>query len=593
MRSAREVGVPAKSVRRTPTGRLPFLLLLLSGLLVAMGVRLLWLQGVAAPAYAKLAAEQRVKDMTIAPRRGVVFDRDGEPLAISVEAKTVYAVPGMVEDTSSTALALATVLGGTPADYSKPLGRKGSFAYVARKVDLDRAKRLEVMRIPGIGFLDDSRRTYPSGQLACQILGFVGVDDKGLAGLEHQYDRILGGTPGRVLAERDPYGRIIPGGVMSTVDAVDGHDIVLTIDKDIQYQAQMELAAIVQTSGAQGGSISVMDPRSGEIYAMASWPAFDPNGFRGADPKAFSNRAIVEPFEPGSVIKPFTASGAIDRDIFTPSSRFLLPPTIRVGDRTIGEAHERESVDYSLTEIIANSSNVGAVKLGQALGKQGVFDYFSRFGFLERTGVDYPGETRGYTPEPATWSASSIGNIPFGQGMTATPLQLSRAYAAIAAGGDMPTPHFLLEVPAEATHTVWARRRAVSAKTAKQMTEVLTQVVVAGTGGSAKVTGYEVAGKTGTAQKVKNGTYKGAGFVASFVGFLPVGDPRLLIAVVIDEPVNGYYGGVIAAPVFGRLGQFCVNHLKIPPAVKATPAAGAPVAKTPRVDGNGSGSARD
>jgi cell division protein FtsI/penicillin-binding protein 2 len=595
-RSAKEVGVPAKSVRRAPTDRFAFLLLLLVGLLVMVGGRLLWLQGVTAPAYAKIAAEQRLKDLTIAPKRGVIFDREGEPLAISVDAKTIYAVPGVVKDTSATAQALAGVLGGSPADFVKPLTRKSSFSYVARKVELERAKRLQDLKIEGIGFLDDSRRTYPSGRLACQILGFVGVDDKGLAGIEHRYDRVLGGTPGRVLAERDPYGRIIPGGVMSTADAVDGRDIVLTIDKDIQYQAQLELASVVQTSGAKGGSIVIMDPRSGEIYAMASWPEFDPNYFKFADPSALSNTAITQPYEPGSTIKPFTASGVIDKKILAPASRFVLPSTIRIGDRTIGEAHDRETVDYSLTEIIAKSSNVGAVKLGQALGKRGVFDYFDKFGFMERTGVDYPGETRGFTPEPSTWSASSIGNIPFGQGMTATPLQLSRGYAAFAAGGEMPTPHFLLQVPAEKTSTIWPKQRAVSEGTARQMAEILRQVVVSGTGGAAEVPGYEAAGKTGTAQKVKNGTYKDGGFVASFVGFLPARDPRLLIAVVIDEPVNGYYGGAIAAPVFGRLGQFCVNHLKIPPPVvtaakPATP--GTPRAGASSASGDDSGSAHD
>jgi cell division protein FtsI/penicillin-binding protein 2 len=199
------------------------------------------------------------------------------------------------------------------------------------------------------------------------------------------------------------------------------------------------------------------------------------------------------------------------------------------------------------------------------LGKRWIFDYFTRFGFLDRTGVDYPGETRGFTPAPAKWSASSIGNIPFGQGMTATPLQLCRAYSAIAAGGEMPTPHFLLQVPAESTRTVWPKKRSISQATAKQMVAVLKQVVVSGTGRTAAIPGYDVAGKTGTAQKVKNGTYKDGGFVASFIGFLPAEDPRLLIAVVVDEPVNGHFGSAIAGPVFSRLGQFCVNHLKMPP----------------------------
>ncbi len=586
--------MPGNSARRAPTDRFSALFFLLAALLIVVSGRLLWLQGITAPAYAKMAAAQRLRDIRIAPKRGVIYDREGEPLAISVDAKTVYAVPGAVKDATATATAVAGVLGGAPADYVKALTRKSSFAYVARKVDLERAKRLEDQRLAGIGFLDDSRRMYPGGDLACQVLGFVGVDDRGLAGLETYYDRILGGTPGRVLAERDPYGRIIPGGVMSTVDAVEGSDIILTIDKDIQYQAQLELASTVATSGAKGGSIVILDPRNGEIYAMASWPSFNPNYFRAAkDPQTFLNKAVTQPYEPGSTIKPFTAAGVLDRHLLTPDSRFDLPSKIRVGDRVIGEAHDRPSVNYSLTEIIANSSNVGAIKLGQRLGKRGIFDYFTRFGFLGKTGVDYPGETRGYTPKPESWSASSIGNIPFGQGMTATPLQLARAYAAFADGGDLVTPHFLLQVPGETRGSVWPKRRAVTPLTAKLMAGILTQVVTSGTGRAAAVQGYAVAGKTGTAQKAKNGTYKDGGFVASFAGFLPVGDPRVLILVVIDEPANGHYGGSIAAPVVSRLGQFCVTHLRIPPAAPATGTALPKVTAPQRAGGQAQDTAHD
>lgn len=583
-RRPREVRASSAS-RRTGSERYSLLLLGLAVLLAGLAGRLLWIQGVVAPAYAKKASDQRMRDLTITPKRGVVYDREGEPLAISVEAKTVYAVPGAIKDASAVATQLASVLGGQPAEYVKRLRKHASFVYVARKVDLDRAKRLEVLGIKGIGFLEDSKRTYPCGDLACQVLGFVGVDDKGLAGIEKQYDTLLGGKPGSVLAERDPYGRPIPGGVMRSVDAVDGRDIVLTIDKDIQFQAQLELKNTVSAFGAKDGSVVIMDPKTGEILAMASTPSYDPNDPGQADPRAETNRAISGAYEPGSTMKPFTASAVIDRGLFTPDSRFHLPPTITVGGRVIHEAHDRGTVDYSLTDIIANSSNVGAVKLGLALGKREICDYYARFGFGLKTGVDFPGESRGVMPAARLWSPSSIGNIPFGQGMSATPLQLARGLSAIADGGELVTPHFLLSVPRGQTQAVWPKQRVISAKAAAEMTQVLRSVVTNGTGTSAAVPGYDVAGKTGTAQVAKHGQYASGAYVASFEGFLPASDPRVLIVVVVEEPTKAIYGATVAAPAFARLAQFTVGHLKIPPTVPATATvAPKPAAQTPAHD---------
>lgn len=550
--------------RRPGPDRYWSLLVALALALLALVGRLVWIQGFEAPAYAKKAADQRTRDMVITPKRGVIYDREGEPLAASFEARTIYAVPSGVKDATATAQQLAGVLGGKAETYVKRLRRKSSFVYVARKVDLERAKRVEDMRIPGIGFLEDSKRVYPSGELACQVLGFVDVDDRGIAGLEKQYDAVLGGKPGSVLAERDPYGRPIPGAVTRTVDRVDGRDVVLTVDKDIQYQAQLDLAQAVEKYAAKSGSVLVMDPRDGSILAMASTPTYNPNDRNGADPRAFNNLPIVQPYEPGSTIKPFTAAAVIDKGIFKPDSSFDLPSTIRVGGREIGEAHERGNVEYTLTEIIANSSNVGAVKLGLALGKQGIWDYFTRFGFNSRTGVDFPGENDGMVPEPRLWSASSIGNIPFGQGLTATPLQLGRALAAIADGGELVTPHFLMTVAGEKPQ-VWPKKRIIAPATAQQMTAVLRSVVDSGTGTAARVPGYLVAGKTGTAQVAKHGSYAEGAYVASFIGFLPADDPRVLIVVVVNEPQNAIYGGTVAAPVFQQLAQFSVDHLKIPP----------------------------
>ena len=400
-----------------------------------------------APEYTAKASNQRMRDIEVPARRGTIYDREGEPLAKSVAASTVYAAPNTIEDKAGVAAALASVLGGRAKDYAKKLDRDNGFVYIARKVDIDRAKELEALKLTGIGFLDDSRRMYPSGELACQVLGFVGVDGEGLAGIEKRYDTVLAGKPGVLLGERDPYGRPIPGGVQKNVDAIDGHDMVLTLDKDIQYHAQIELAKAVKKWAAKSGSVVVMNPQNGEIYAMASTPGFNPNDFADAKPAAFRNRPVSDAYEPGSTIKCLTAAAVIDKGLYKPSSKFDLPSELHVAGRTIHESHGRGAVRWSLEKILTQSSNVGAVKLGMKLGKKGLYDYFSKFGLTEATGVDYPGEARGWLPVPDLWSDSSIANIPFGQGVSATPLQLCRAVAAIANGGQLVTPHFLLDVP--------------------------------------------------------------------------------------------------------------------------------------------------
>ncbi len=539
----------------------------LLALLVVAG-KLIQLQVVAAPAYAQRAAAQRTRDVTLPPKRGSIYDREGEPLAVSVEARTIYATPYLVEDPSSAAEALAGILGGEAATYEERLSKRSGFVYIARKVDMERAVAVEKLDLAGIGFLEDSRRTYPSGELACQVLGFVGVDDQGLAGIEQYYDEILAGTPGTLLAERDPFGRLIPGGVMHAEEPVDGQNIVLTIDKDIQYQTQIALNEAVEKWNAASGTVVIMDPRNGDILAMASYPGFNPNKYREATPDAIRNRAVTDTYEPGSTVKSLTAAAVIDKGLATPDTMYDLPSTIKVGGRTIGEAHPRPRANWSLTEIVTKSSNVGAVKLGMELGPEGLYEYFDRFGLTEKTGVDFPGEVKGWLPPTGQWSASTIGTVPFGQGVSMTTLQLARALSAIANEGALPTPHFLQALPDDQlTRLVWPTKNVLSPETSRVMQEVMGAVITEGTGGSAAVPGYTVAGKTGTAQKARTDGrgYAAGKYVASFSGFLPAEDPQVLIIVNIDEPRNAIYGGVVAAPVFSRLAEFAVSHLKIPP----------------------------
>jgi cell division protein FtsI (penicillin-binding protein 3) len=559
---------------KSPKGRFGTLFLGLALLLMVVAGRLVWLQVVAAPAFAAKAYRQRVQDIALSPKRGAIFDREGQPLAVSYEAKVIFATPHSIRDPKPLASALAATLGGKPADYLGRLTKDTGFVYIARKVPVDEARALDVRlkkeKLKGIGMSDDSARAYPCGDLACQVLGFVGVDDKGLDGLELQYDKLLGGRPGRLITERDANGYPIPGGVQQRVEPVNGRDITLTIDKDIQYEAQVQLAETVKQYNAKSGQVLVMDPRDGSILALASTPTFNPNQYRKADATAIRNKPVTDAYEPGSTMKSMTAASVIDKGLFTPTSRFHLPPTIRVGGRTIHESHGRGAVDWTLTQIVTNSSNVGAVKLGMALGPRGIADYFGRFGLLERTGIDFPGEAKGWMPPPNAWSASTIGNVPFGQGVSVTVLQLGRALSALASGGTIPTPHLLASVPGRTDLVpVWPRRRAISAATAAKMTVVLSDVVTEGTGKAAAVRGYSVAGKTGTAQKpLSHGRGYAAGkYVASFSGYLPAEDPRVLVIVTIDEPQSAIYGGAVAAPAFSKIAEFSVSHLRIPPPV--------------------------
>ncbi len=352
----------ASSKRPSRSGRFSSLLVVLVlGLTVVAG-RLVYIQAINGPTYAAAAEEQRTSDIVLSPQRGFILDREGEVLAETVEARTVYAVPSSIVDKQGTANAIASTLGGDPAVYLEKLSRDASFVYIARKADVGKAKVLADLGIEGLGFIEDSRRVYPSNELACQVLGFVGVDDEGLSGLELYYDELLAGEEGRLIAERDTQGRPIPGGVTFEEEAIDGEDIILTIDKDIQYQAQIALTEAVQKWGAAAGSVIVMDPRNGEILAMASVPQFNPNDFGSYGTDNYRNRPIVDTYEPGSTIKSFTAAAVMDTGLFAPTSMFELPPTIEVGGRTIHESHDRGTVNWSLTEIVTNSSNVGAVK---------------------------------------------------------------------------------------------------------------------------------------------------------------------------------------------------------------------------------------
>ncbi len=555
---------PRKLVKTDRRVRILLSILVLS--LLAIAARLIFIQGVEAKKYKALARKQRIYCVELAPDRGILYDRDRQEMAISLNTKTVYATPYHIKRPSEVATKLSKILEIDRKELLDQLTRDDcGFVYLARKIDPKKASVVEKLEIEGLGLLEESKRYYPYKSLAANVVGFVGTENNGLSGLELYLNKYLRGLPGQIIAEKDPLGRAIPGGFTKLTPSTDGN-------KDIQYKAEVELSNCVKENHAKGGSVVVMNPSTGEIYALANVPNFDLNNFSKAEADSYRNRAVTDIYEPGSTFKMIIASAAIEEGIFTPTSWFHLPGTIRVGGKIIGEAHPRPPKDFTFTDIVKYSSNVGAVTISLKLGKEKLYKYFVAFGLTEKTGIDFPGEVKGYVPPPEAWSGSTIGTVPFGQGISVTSLQLARAFAAIANNGMMVKPYLVSKVVSPRgrvimTATQENEKQVVSPRTAQEIRHILEKVVVGGTGKGAQIPGYKVAGKTGTAQKPKeNGRgYDPGRHVASFIGFAPADDPKVLVSVMIDEPQDAIWGGAVAAPVFKNVTEFSLHHLKIQP----------------------------
>jgi cell division protein FtsI (penicillin-binding protein 3) len=542
--------------------------------LAAIVVRIAALQGSAEGRELRaLGYDQRVRPLELPATRGEILDRNGEPLAISLEARDVYADPRYVRDPEGTAQRLSRVLGLRPRAILPALlddpgdPRDDTFAWVARQVDAELAARLEGMGIPGIGFLPSSARSYPAGPLAAQLLGFVGTDGRGLEGLEVGYDRLLAGTPGERIQEVDPAGRPIAQGVSATRPPVPGSDVILTIDRALQYQAEAALEDAVRANRAKGGTVIAMDVGTGDILAMANHPTFDPNAWQEADPEVWRNRAVTDAFEPGSVSKVITATAAIEERVVPLGHRFLVPSQMRIGGFTLHDAHAHPTQRMTIADIVALSSNIGAVRIAERLGPERMAAYMSRFGFGRPTGVGFPGEAAGLVPPVSEWSGTSLATMAYGQGISVTPLQMAAVYAAIANGGVWVRPRLATvgpdgrATPAGPSPT----RRVVSRRTARTVTRMLAYAVDDGTGALAQVPGFQVAGKTGTARKpYEDRPGYSDRHVASFIGFLPASRPEVVIAAILDEPAT-VYGGIAAAPLFQRVARAAIRHLGIAP----------------------------
>ena len=535
--------------------------LLLFALILARAV---WLQGVRGSELRADAVSQQTETVTVPGFRGRILDRNGDPLAVSEDAATVFATPYQVSDPADAARRLSPVL-DVPQDtlLDSLADRESGFAYLRREVDLTAAERVRKLHIDGIGILPDARRVYPQGELASQVIGVVGTENQGLTGLESQYEDLVGGSDGEAKITRDALGDTIE---RETVQGeTTGEDLKLTIDAELQSRTEDVLAELGQTYDPAGATAVIMDPRSTEVLALANWPPADPADVGEASEEELANHATGFTYEPGSTFKAFTVAAALEEDVVEPDTVFDLPPSIQVADRVIEESHPRGTVSLTVADILAQSSNVGAVKVGLATGPKKFGKWVRRFGFAEPTGIDFPGEERGIVPAVDDYSGSTLGNLPIGQGLSVTPIQMAAAYSAIANGGTLRVPRLVIEEGGERVDPPRGRR-VLDQRTAARVREMLEGVLApGGTAAEVKVPGYTLAGKTGTAQKAEDGGYSETDFVASFVGFAPVRYPQFLVAIVVDEPQGSYYGGDVAAPAFGEIAEFALPHLGIPP----------------------------
>ena len=544
-----------------------------------MGARLFMLQVVESDEFQQIAAEQRLTKIEFPARRGTVLDRDAETLSISVDLQVVYSDPTLIDDPRAVADELGPLLGKKPASLVESLTgtfEGDQFEYVARQVDPRDAKRIAALELPGIFFEAEPKRFYPNDRVASHIVGFVNVDGTVMEGVEAQYNNVLAGKPGVVRFEKDTFGHQLPQADSTYEQPEAGHSILLTIDKDIQYFTETALMDAVSQFKATSGTAIVMRPRTGEILALANLPDFDPNSYNKFSDDERRNRALADVYEPGSIFKAITLAGALNERAVTPRTTFDVPDQLQVADRVIHDSAPHAAQKMNVRQIITQSSNVGTVKIGQELGGEGLDEYVHRFGFGRKTGLDFPGESPGIVRPLEDWSGSSIGNIPIGQGVAVTPLQMVSAFATIANDGVWVEPRVLTGTVGDDAKltpaTPSSKKRVVRAGVARTVTDILSDVVSEGTGMEAQIPGYEVAGKTGTAQKVLEEGGYGDDYFASFAGYAPAKRPEVAAIVILDSPTP-IYGGLTSAPTFKVIVQRALRELAVPPSNNAEKAA--------------------
>ncbi|HEY5294177.1 MAG TPA: penicillin-binding protein 2 [Gaiellaceae bacterium] len=531
--------------------------------------RAVWLQGVNAASLGKMAERQHRESIAIPAGRGTIVDDTGLPIAIGEQTTTVYADPRQVKRPLALAQAAHRLLGvDANTLYPQLQDKKMGFLYLKRFADPKAATALIKLNFAGVNSYPEERRTYPQGSLAAQVIGYAGTDNKGLAGLEIEYNKRLSGKSGKQTIVRDPFGRAID--IISSTPERQGADLFTTLDHTIQANAESVLRQTIHQWGAQSATAVVLDPRTGAVLAMAQAPGYNANNANNAPFALQRNRAVTDQYEPGSVFKVVTVAGALSAGLVTPDTKFTLPYSIKVADRTVHDAELRGTETMSVAQILSRSSNVGAVTIAKELGADGLMNWISKFGFGKPTGIDFPGESSGDVLPLDQWSGSTIGNVPIGQGVAVTPIQLASAYAAIANGGIWVQPHLVGRVDGATSKLV--HRRIVSADVDKELKTMLTGVVDenGATGTAAAIAGYSVAGKTGTAQVPGPNGYTTGKYVASFVGMVPVKNPRLVVLVTVNYPTKSIFGGVVAAPAFAQIAKFDLQYLSVPPDVPVT-----------------------
>lgn len=529
--------------------------------LVVVG-RAFWLQGVQGSSLASQAVYQQTEEVTVPGLRGDLLDRAGNKLAASEDAATIYATPYQVKNPPQAAERLAPILDQPKGEVLEALTAEGGFSYVAQKVDLATAAKVDALDIEGLGELPDSRRTYPQGEMAGQVIGAVGSENQGLTGLEAGEEDVLGGSDGERRIVNDALGD--PIRLETVEEAEDGEDIQLTLDPVIQRETERALAGVGEAWSPKGATAIVVDPRSSEVLAMANWPPVDPNNLEEASNDDLLNKATGFTYEPGSTFKAFTVAAALEEKTVTPTSEFTLPPVLQVADRTIEDSHPRGTETMSVSTILAHSSNVGAATIGLGVGAEKFDRWIHRFGFGRPTGIQYPAEEQGLLLDVDEYSGSTLGNESMGQGLSVTPMQMVAGYSAIANGGMLRPPQLIKKVGDEPVEEPQGKR-VISKQTSSEIREMLEGVLApGGTASEVSVPGYTLAGKTGTAEVAENGEYSDTKYVASFIGFAPAQNPQLLAAVIVDQPQGEIYGGSVAAPAFGQIAEFALPYLGVP-----------------------------
>ena len=586
-RSARAVRHAEQPPAPAPTQNLAWRSTLSTRVLTAAAFFVVWTAGIQARlVYLQVidhadmqarADRQHMRTISAPAKRGEIVDRNGQMLAYSVDADSVFADPSEIEHPDKVAQLVCGALDDCSArdrhEMAQGLRRDSQFVYLARKVSPDEAQRVKALELKGVGFIKESRRYYPKKELAAHVLGYVGLDNTGLAGLESTYDPQVRGREGKVLIQTDARRHALN----SRVDrpATEGAALELSIDQNLQYIAERELRAGVEEHRAAGGSAVIMDPFTGEILALANWPTFNPNTFGRADERERRNRAIQDLYEPGSTFKVVTASAALEEHVIRPDDWVdCAPGFIKIGSRKpIFDVHRYGTLSF--TDVIVKSSNVGAIKVGLRLGPERLGRYVSRYGFGQTLSPDFRGENPGIVWNPVRVNDSALASMSMGYQVGVTPLQMATAVSSVANGGSLMEPHVVRAFVKNGRRLPVAAkvlRKTVSPSTIAELRTIMEGVVDRGTAKSAQIPGYTIAGKTGTASKIIGGQYSKSEYNASFVGFLPSRQPALTIIVVIDSPHGkGYTGGVVAAPIFKRIAEASLRHLGIAPTVNPMP----------------------